>query len=726
MIAEVVALSQWWPNAEGWLIHSSKSPSGAIGDNQVAKLKSTKPIDQKLLVMASSKLESSGLTWGDGQLLGIEVIDREVAESLSGHSLVSLKLNYLDPITGRGLQDWPKSPPYWRLRFLEEAHEFEDLSGKKKRYVQPANSAPVAYYPANQDWSEILPDPSIPIVITEGELKAAKACKEGFPCIGLGGVDSFQAKRMGVVWLESLDFPNWVGRNVYICYDNDSRTNPNVLAALQRLAEELQARGAHPHVLSLPDLNGPEEKIGLDDYLIHENGGPEEFAELLHESEPLGLSRALFYLNEQYIYVGDPGLIIKESTNGKISAGAFKEHVAAPTIFISREFDNEGNIRTKSVSGAAAWIKWPLRRAVDKLTYFPGKDSFIDLKGVWCYNTWKGWGTTPREGNVSLFLDLLDHIFIGSDKGAKEWFLKWCAYPLQYPGVKLYSDCLIYGRRQGTGKSLIGYTLGKIYGDNFTEINQENLHSGNNDWAENKQFVMGDDVTGSNKREDADMLKKLITQKKLRINIKYVPTYEVPDVINYYFTSNHADAFFLDDDDRRHFIHEVVCSPLDEAFYAEYDLWLDSDGAAAVFDYLLKLDLGDFNPAAPAFRTAAKERMINDVQSDLGGWVRKLLQDPDSVLRLGNIKLSKDLYTNKELLELYDPDRRTGTTANGLGRELRRAGIQQVNGGRPLKTPDGNDRFYAVRAAEKWMAASVDDLVCHVTQQLPSPKQQKY
>lgn len=672
-------------------------------------------VDPRAYELGLAKLESSGLTEEDAKELGIEFLSREETAALvkTNGPLCALKINYFNPVDGSPLEDWPKAPPYWRLRYLEQGHEFTDQADKKPlRYVQPFDTAPVAYYPRNQDWSELLTEPA-PLIITEGELKAAKACKEGFPTIGLGGVDSFAAKRMGIVWLKSLDFPNWVGRHVYICFDSDMRSNPNVLGALERLAEELERRGAHPYVVILPELEGPGTKIGLDDFLVHEHGGPDEFAALLSEAEPLGLSRALFHLNERYVYVADPGLIVNDKTNAKHSPGAFKEHVEAPAVFIAREFDQQGNLRTKTTSAAAAWIKWPLRRAVDKLTYAPGKDKFLN-NGVTMYNMWQGWGVEPREGDCSLFLDLVDHLFTGAEPGAKEWFLKWCAYPLQYPGVKLFSDVLIYGRKHGTGKSLIGYTLGRIYGKNFTEIRQKNLHENHNEWAENKQFVMGDDITGSNRREDNDLLKNLVTQREIRLNPKYIPSYTVPDVINYFFTANNPDTFFMDDDDRRHFIHEVKVGPLPEEFYVEYDLWLDSGGASALFHYLLQLDTSDFNPAARAFETQAKKRMISDTQSDLGAWVRRLIEDPDSVLRVGNVKLKKDLYSNRELLELYDPERRTGTTANGLGRELRRAGIDMVNEGKTVRLPDGSERLYAVRNAERWIHASIDEVVQHV------------
>ena len=85
--------------------------------------------------------------------------------------------------------------------------------------------------------------------------------------------------------------------------------------------------------------------------------------------------------------------------------------------------------------------------------------------------------------------------------------------------------------------------------------------------------------------------------------------------------------------------------------------------------------------------------MISDVQSDLGSWVRRLLNDPDSMLRVGNIKLRQDVFTN---------------------RELRRAGIEQVNGTRPVRTSDGTERYYAIRNAERWVKADHDDILAHL------------
>lgn len=667
--------------------------------------KRSAPADHKALGLGEAKLKTSGLTLDDAKQLRITPLGAPQTASLhpAFKQLCSLKLEYLDHL-GQPLPDWPGAKPFYRLRYLETPTDFAAMAEKKPvRYVQEPNTAPVAYYPGNQAWADLVADPSQPLILTEGELKAAKACKEGFPTIGLGGVYNWRSHKIGLTWLPSLDVVEWLKRNVYICFDSDYKTNPMVCSALRELAEELHRRGSFVHLVSLPQLHG-FEKVGLDDFLVH--AGPsanEMFRQLLVHAEPLGLTAPLWSLNDKYVYVQDPGLIVDQDTRFKASPGAFKEHLQAPLNYQERSLKQDGSVSYKAVSAAAAWLRWPLRTEVTKLTYQPGATRFL-TNGHPMFNIWPGWGVEATEGDVEPFLRLVDHIFTGSEPEAKEWFLKWCAYPLQHPGVKLFSSVVLHGIRHGTGKSLLGYTLARIYGKNFTEISQMDLHGAFNEWAEGKQFVMGDDVTGSNKRQDADFLKKLITQRELRVNGKYVPTYTVPDCINYFFTANHPDSFFLEDDDRRFFIHEVRVGPLDEEFYVEYDLWLDTGGSAAVFQYLLDLDLGDFNPAAPAFKTAAKERMIANVQSDLAGWVRSLMATPDHVLRVGEVVVDKDLFNSKELLQFYDPTGKTGTTANGLGRELARAGFHQICYGKPIRLADGSQaRYYALRNVDYWL-----------------------
>lgn len=667
-----------------------------------------------------AKLATSGLTAADGVALGVSGHARKEVTSLdpSFDPAAGLRLPYWEPLAPDvPAAGWPKAPPFFRLRYLEEPVGFGKDAKELKRYVQPTGSVSCVYFPRllALGWAKVLGVTSNALFVTEGELKAAKACKAGYATIGLGGVDAFRASKAGFLVLPDLERIVWPGRTVYVCYDSDTRTNPNVARALQALGDQLRDLGAFPYVATCPDVTG-REKTGLDDLLVAQ--GDDAMLELVRHAQPFTLARPLWRLNERVAYVRDPGLVVDLASSQKMTPSAFQDHAFSAAVTGEARVDEKGNVSLKPVSAAKAWLAWPLREEVDRLTYAPGQGRRVQegLNGhaVRCLNTWVGWGLEPRKGDHGPFLRLVDHLFKGADPADRLWFLRWLAYPLRQPGAKLFSSVLLYGWRHGTGKSLVGYTMAKIYGANFAEIKQSDLHASFNEWAEAKQFVLGDEITGTDKRADADMLKRLITQQQIRINLKHVPSFVVPDRINYLFTSNHPDAFFLEDTDRRFFVHEVLVDPLPEDFYVDYALWLDGDGPAGVFRYLLDLDLGDFQPGAPARRTAAKVRMTLDVKSDLGAWAARLAEDPAAVLKLGDVAMGLDLYTNQELLRCYDPLGRTKVTANGLGRELKKAGFRQALDGRPIRANGAQDRYYVVRHAELWATASHDDLATHL------------
>lgn len=683
------------------------------------------------LDLAEAKLAESGLTTQDAALLQVRIVDNLATVVSSYDPVPGLVFRYFHPITREPLEWWPGADPYERCRKLRnEAGAFggEKTKGQPK-YMQPGGTRACAYFPLNIDWEAIALDPAASIVITEGELKAAKACKEGIAAIGLGGVESFKSNRWGFSFLPELDLIEWRRRNVYIVYDSDTQTNPNVARAVNKLAEKLMERGAFPYYVILPEVyqEADDRKTGLDDYLVLR--GPETFKQICTQlSEPLTMVRGLWRLNDKVVYVQNPGLLIDQQSGDKFTADAFIRHRYSDTKVVVKTVLSNGEERFSEEAAAQVWLGWPLRSKVQRLTYDPALPpvSVAEQQGSPVWNTWPGWGCEPSEGDVAPFLQLLEHLFQGSMPGDLQWFLQWLAYPLQYPGTKLFTSVLLWGPSHGTGKSLIGYTMKRIYGRNFTELNQKDLYKDFNSWAENKQFVMGDDITGTDKQHESDILKKFITQEAIRLNIKHLPEYEIPDVINYYFTANGPVAMFLEDDDRRSFVHEVTCGPLEEMFYQEYKLWLDTDGPSALFHYLKhQVDTAGFNPAGRARETQAKKRMIADARSDIGEWVTKLKEDPDQVLRMGEMKVHGDLMTNKQLLLMYDPEGRSKVTANGLGRELRKRGFQYALGGASIKTKLNHDRYYIVRRQTEWAGATMAQVREHLLAH-ESPKELKF
>jgi hypothetical protein len=68
-----------------------------------------------------------------------------------------------------------------RYRLFPPARTRDDHAQK---YHQPSGSGVHLYFPSIVDWRAVAVSAAHPLIVTEGEKKAAKACQEGFPCIG--------------------------------------------------------------------------------------------------------------------------------------------------------------------------------------------------------------------------------------------------------------------------------------------------------------------------------------------------------------------------------------------------------------------------------------------------------------------------------------------------------------------------------------------------------------
>lgn len=597
-----------------------------------------------------------------------------------------------------------KPSKFWRVRYLQDTRKgFDVLNGRKPlRYVQPNGGVNEVYLPPYVDWRKLAETPDIPLVITEGELKAACATKHGYPTIGLGGVYSFKSAKNKEALLPMLREFKWKARQVIICYDSDAVTNPLVILAENQLARTLTQQGALVMVARIPA--GPKgEKQGVDDYIVAH--GIERFRDVLDSAIEFSKGAALHEMNECVVYVRNPGLIYDYKNNMRLSTKDFLQH-AYSNYFYDEFTETASGTKHTRKSTALSWMQWEHRCELSEATFMPGCPKVHDNK----LNIWNGWPIEPKKGDVKVWKELLDHLFGKVEPEARKWFEQWCAYPLQNPGAKMASAAVFWGRTQGSGKTVVGHTLMRIYGKYSSEITDTELEDDRFDWAENIQFALADDITANNNRRLANRLKTMITQKTLKINPKYIPRYNLPDCVNYYFTSNDPDAFYLDDGDRRYFIHEVASGKLNPELRKRFIAWRDSDaGIAALFDYLINLDITGFDPQAEPYITHAKADMQAITKSDVAAWVADLHMNPEAKL-----KLPGDLFTAAELLVMYDPMHAGKVSANGMARELKRAGFNPPGEfGSITATKLGNMRLYAVRNPLDWRTASKKRIVEH-------------
>lgn len=288
-----------------------------------------------------------------------------------------------------------------------------------------------------------------------------------------------------------------------------------------------------------------------------------------------------------------------------------------------------------------AWMEHPDRRMVriENVGFDPTERD----PQITC-NLWSGWPTAPKPGRCEKLLELLRYMCSGESNAEAlyQWVLRWFAMPIQRPGTKMKTTLVIHGG-QGTGKNLFTETVMRIYGGYGRVLDQDAIEDKFNDWASKKLFLIADEVIArADVHHVKNKLKGLITGTEIRINPKNVASYTERNHVNLVFLSNELMPVVLEEDDRR---HAVIWTPkkLGPEFYAEVMAEIEAGGTEALHDFLLNVDLGDFNAGMPPPKTEARDALIGLALDSVVRWHRELLAGELIGLKAGPC-LSTDAY----------------------------------------------------------------------------------
>jgi phage/plasmid primase-like uncharacterized protein len=262
-------------------------------------------------------------------------------------------------------------------------------------------------------------------------------------------------------------------------------------------------------------------------------------------------------------------------------------------------------------------------------------------------NIFLGWPLSPREDGelIKPILALLASLCDAEDRveDCVEWILRWLAYPLQHPGAKMQTALLMFGEKQGTGKSLFFQdVMLPIYGDYGTVASQHQLDSTFTAWRSRKLFVLFEEVLSrDDKYSHNGTLKYMITGKTMSINQKNLPERDERNHMNSAFLSNEPQPIPIELEDRRFMVIEARRKQ-DATFYAEVQRSIAAGGIEAFYHFLLNLPLDDFNEHTKPPMTLAKERVI---EFGLAGWMSFHRAWKDGYLDAPYCScLSEDLY----------------------------------------------------------------------------------
>jgi hypothetical protein len=304
--------------------------------------------------------------------------------------------------------------------------------------------------------------------------------------------------------------------------------------------------------------------------------------------------------------------------------------------------DLDANGQPRFRLGKPVMIKastWLMRhRRVEQISWEPGAPMIIRDRLI---NGGVEWVERPGANVLNTYK--APTLPLGDPDKAKRWvehwhkiypdnaahIIKWLAYRVQYPGVKINHALLIGSAEQGVGKDTL--LMGALYatgGGNFKVVEPKRLLSNYSNYV---KFVIlqiseiKDTGTADGDHIDRfslyDHLKDLIAAPPpvLHYVDKYLRGYDVTNCVGVVMTTNHGlGSIFVPDTDRRLYVAWTDFDgrkAFSDQYWKDFWYWYENEGGFGyVAAYLHTLDVSDFNPKARPPQTDAWKRMVRHDQ----------------------------------------------------------------------------------------------------------------
>ncbi len=279
--------------------------------------------------------------------------------------------------------------------------------------------------------------------------------------------------------------------------------------------------------------------------------------------------------------------------------------------------------QTRTISAGLEWWNERCKEQPLKIAFRPGEKQ--NREGE--INTWQGWGVNPSpEGScVRFHMHLLDNVCQGNTDHYKYLWDCLC-HMFQHP-MERHGVAIAIGGEQGVGKSFIGeQVLAPLLGNAYYAIGDSKvLENSFNDWLNGRLLVHFDEAFFSGEHRVRSLLKNLITSKKLHINAKNLPTFQIDNYAHILITSNAGWIVPAEEKDRRYFV--LICGSdhaNDRPYFKAIIEELENGGYARLLYELLNTKITSDWSRIPT--TEAKVEQIEEGLDPVKTWWRDSLE----------------------------------------------------------------------------------------------------
>lgn len=258
-------------------------------------------------------------------------------------------------------------------------------------------------------------------------------------------------------------------------------------------------------------------------------------------------------------------------------------------------------------SAGKAWLMWPGKSfKPDGIGFYPKPEKCPAS----VFNTYTASHVVPLPGSCELYLNHLKHVICAGDERAYHYLIQFMAHLLQKPDEKPTTAILLRSV-EGTGKGTMVKPLLAMVGAQGAHINGHHHITGQfNSVIANKLLIFADEVDLSSSQV-ADKLKALISEPIVQLERKGLEPIAIPNYARLIFASNRDFVLKAGLKERRYLVLEPSAEyAQDQRYFSKLHQWLENGGTSFLMDYLLKLDISEFNPYKAPTTSALMEQKL--------------------------------------------------------------------------------------------------------------------
>jgi len=432
------------------------------------------------------------------------------------------------------------------------------------------------------------------ILILEGEKDCENAEKFGLVATTFAGGAGKWRK----------EYSEWFQDAKVICLpDHDDAGRKG----MHHIASEISMVAESVRLLELPDLL---EKGDFSDWIKIEGNNLAKFNSLITKISSTWTSelveeddngQLLKELNQQYSIVpnGNKILILKDKEDGTmfLSPSDFK-------LDLQNRFaiDSSGKF-PKQVQASTWWLTHSERKEYKSVDFIPTAKT---PDGV--FNMWKGFAVKPKGGleDIPLFHELIEEVICSGNERWYTYLWGWLAHMVQFSEEKPGVAVVLRSDAQGVGKSRFAEYVGSLIGRHFKPVTHgRHIHGNFNSHLKDILMLFGDEAVWGGDKSTESVLKQLITEPSMLIEMKGKDAFEVRNFLRLMLATNSEWAAPVGLTDRRYFVLNVSDSRKNDHYFFKNLIYEQTHGGSeALLQALMDFDLSDFEvrsiPETPA------------------------------------------------------------------------------------------------------------------------------